>query len=87
MSYKKTKNLAPRIKQDTTFSGSVRARFGDGQKSISISVGKTTTNSKGIAYTKKGTEHSISLDAKHKNGNKVLKFLIPIQKQMEKVLK
>ena len=58
------------MKRDTKYLGSIGTKFEDGRKGISGSVGKTTTDYRGPFYTQKGNQHSLSLDALHKNGNR-----------------
>ena len=69
-SYTRTKNLGPGMKRDTKYSGSIGAKFEDGRKGISGSIGKTTTDYRGPFYTQRGNQHSLSVDALHKNGNR-----------------
>jgi hypothetical protein len=58
------------MRRDTKYTGSLGAKFEDGRKGISGSIGKTTTNYRGPFYTQRGNQHSLSLDALHKNGNR-----------------
>ena len=57
-------------KIDTKYSGSIGAKFEDGKKGISGSIGKSSTTSRGPDYTQTENKHSFSIDANHKDGNK-----------------
>ena len=69
-SYTNSRTLPSGIKKETKYSGSFSAKFEDGKKGVSGSIGKTSTTYRGIYYTQRGNEHSFSLDANHKDGNK-----------------
>ena len=68
--YTNSRTLPSGIKKDTKYSGSIGAKFEDGKKGISGSIGKTSTTYRGPYYTQRGNEHSFSVDANHKDGNR-----------------